>query len=121
AFHSRVHKHADDLSLVWWDRGHEILVDAGRFGYIGRLAPDDPARLEGFFYSAPERQFVESTRAHNTVQIDDLDFPRRKVTPCGSGIVSAHHVDDVHAVVAEVTHFDTVIHTRVLATVPGKW
>lgn len=121
AFHSRVHKHADDLSLVWWHRGQEILVDAGRFGYIGRLARDDPARLEGFFYSAPERQFVESTRAHNTVQIDDLDFPRRMAAPYGSGIVSAHHVDGIHAVVAEATHFDTVIHTRVTATVPGTW
>jgi len=58
AFHSRVHKHADDLSISWWDWGHEILVDAGRYGYVGALDAKDPARLEGFFYSAPERQMA---------------------------------------------------------------
>ncbi|QJW84688.1 hypothetical protein HK414_16235 [Ramlibacter terrae] len=33
AFHSRTHKHADDLSFIWSDRGSDLLVDAGRYGY----------------------------------------------------------------------------------------
>jgi hypothetical protein len=35
SFHSRTHKHADDLSFVWSDRGAEILIDPARFAYMG--------------------------------------------------------------------------------------
>lgn len=121
AFHSRVHKHADDLSFVYWDRGHEILTDAGRYGYLDKLPPRDPARQLGFFYRDPNRQYVESTRAHNTVEIDGRDFARHDVEPFGSAIRSTGAVADIHYCFSEVTHFSSIRHTRLLATVPGSW
>ena len=62
AFHSRAHKHADDLSITWFDAGQEILIDPGKFGYHDLLPKDSPQRLDGFFYGRPERQYVEATR-----------------------------------------------------------
>jgi hypothetical protein len=38
-------------------------------------------------YSDPNRIYVETTRAHNTVEIDGLSHPRRNVQPYGSGLV----------------------------------
>src|SRR5699024_9968230 len=58
-FHSRAHKHADDLTFTWFDRGREILVDSGKYGYEQLLPPDAPERKMGFYYGAPERMYVE--------------------------------------------------------------
>ncbi|MBB5209169.1 heparinase II/III family protein [Chiayiivirga flava] len=54
AHHSATHKHADDLSFVWFDRGRSVLIDPGRFGYVRDA----------------RRDYMASTRAHNAVQID---------------------------------------------------
>src|SRR5699024_7670644 len=61
AFHSRAHKHADDLNLVWYDKGQQILTDSGRYGYGELLPPDSPLRKEGFYYASAERQYFEGT------------------------------------------------------------
>ncbi len=79
AFHSRVHKHADDMSFVWFDRGREILTDSGRYGYVGRVESGTTLYDQGYHYSDPKRVYVESTRAHNTVEIYGVSFPRRGV------------------------------------------
>lgn len=85
-FHSRAHKHADDLSFTWFDRRQNILVDSGRFGYRDLLPKDSPERLKGFYYGAPERQYVESTRAHNTLAPMGEDQERRDREPYGSAL-----------------------------------
>lgn len=85
-FHSRAHKHADDLSFTWFDRRQSILVDSGRFGYRDLLPKDSPERLKGFYYGAPERQYVESTRAHNTLAPKGEDQERREREPYGSAL-----------------------------------
>lgn len=85
-FHSRAHKHADDLSFTWFDRRQSILVDSGRFGYRDLLPKDSPERLKGFYYGAPERQYVESTRAHNTLAPMGEDQERREREPYGSAL-----------------------------------
>jgi len=52
------HAHADALSVTLFSRGRELLVDPGTFVYN----------------CAPEwRSYFRSTRAHNTVTIDDRD------------------------------------------------
>lgn len=119
AFHSRAHKHADDLNLVWYDQGTEILVDSGRYGYGDLLPADSPLRKKGFYYGSPERQYVEGTRAHNTVEMDGTDQDRRNRAPYGSGIVDAVQSDGVFDLSARVHHADYIHRRRVVYT-PGR-
>lgn len=119
AFHSRAHKHADDLTLVWYDRGTEILVDAGRYGYGDLLPADSALRKKGFYYGSTERQYVESTRAHNTLALDGTDQERRTRTPYGSGILEGSSEDGTFDLVGRVHHND-YIHRRRLVYAPGR-
>jgi len=120
-FHSRAHKHADDLSFVWYEDGGNLLVDAGRFGYLGRTAPESKEHAEGFWYSHPYRMYVESTRAHNAVEIDGRDYPRRGVKPYGSALRNWGTAEDVAFSEARVVHFGTIVHRRVIVFLPGEW
>src|SRR5699024_10020878 len=119
AFHSRAHKHADDLNLVWFDAGHQILTDAGRFGYGELLPGDSPLRREGFYYSSPERQYVEGTMAHNTLMMDGANQERRRRDPYGAAIGQCTHENGVFDLSGRVQHTD-YIHRRRLVFQPGK-
>ncbi|MCP1727880.1 hypothetical protein J2T60_001880 [Natronospira proteinivora] len=57
-FFAKTHKHADCLSFVWQERGEDILVDPGKYGYNAGKA----------------RNYFKSTRAHNTVEVDGKTF-----------------------------------------------
>ncbi len=117
-FHSRAHKHCDDLSLVWWDQGVEILVDGGRYGYGPQLPSGSPLRAEGFYYADPVRQFVESVWAHNTVAIDGRNHDRRR-KPYGSGIISAT-TDGSGFLISGISPHNGWRHTRELLYTPGE-
>lgn len=119
AFHSRAHKQADDLSLVWWERGTEVLVDAGRYGYLERLPKGHELWEQGFYYGHPARVYVESTAAHNTVEIDGRSYQRRGVTPYGSGLVATGVDGDAYWSISKVVQFETIEHMRFVAVVPG--
>jgi len=114
AFHSRAHKHADDLNIVWYDRRQEILVDAGRFGYGELLPGNSSLRREGFYYAMPERQYVEGTMAHNTLMIDNQNQERRARKPYGSGIGQCVESDGVFDLTGRVHHLDYVHRRRVI-------
>ena len=58
--HLEAHKHADCLSLIWQDRGETLLIDSGKYGY-------QRDRM---------RRYFQSTRAHNTVEVDGRDWSR---------------------------------------------
>lgn len=118
AFHSRTHKHADDLNVVWYDRRQQILTDSGRYGYGELLPMDSPMRDEGFYYAAPERQYVESTRAHNTLMIDGQDQERRSRKPYGSGLGNCTESDGTFDLTGRVHHQD-YIHRRRIIYRPG--
>lgn len=122
AFHSRTHKHADDLSIVWHDRGHEILVDAGRYGYLGKAEPGSELFEDGYWYSDPNRVYCEATRAHNTVEIDGRNFMRKGVRPYGSGLVrwgcTGHGIRYCEA---QARQFRTIRHFRTLLYLPSQW
>ncbi|MBO0901204.1 heparinase II/III family protein [Cellulomonas sp. zg-ZUI22] len=120
AFHSRAHKHCDDLSLTWFDAGTEVLIDSGRFGYLDQLPADSPARDEGFFYGRPERQYVETTRAHNTVEVDGGNHRRRGRAPYGSAIRECEERDGFFRLVGAVDH-ESWQHVRAVTYRPGKW
>lgn len=119
AFHSRAHKHADDLNVVWFDRGLQVLTDSGRFGYGDLLPPDSPLRNEGFYYATPERQYVEGTMAHNTLMMDGANQERRTRSPYGSGLGSCTSGDGVFDLSGRVHHAD-YIHRRRVIYRPGQ-
>lgn len=119
-FHSRAHKHCDDLSLTWFDAGHELLIDSGRFGYLDQLPANSPQREEGFFYGRPERQYVERTIAHNTVQADCREHDRRGRAPYGSAIGLAEKRDGCFRLAGEVDH-GFWKHNRLITFSPGAW
>jgi hypothetical protein len=122
AFHSRTHKHADDLSFVWYDRGALLLVDSGRYGYFGKVEKGSPLWQEGFWYSDPNRVYCESTRAHNTVEIDGRNYPRKGVKPYGSALDRSGSLrDEVFFSECEVKHFKSIRHVRLLIFKPSAW
>lgn len=120
AFHSRAHKHADDLSFVWSDRGVEILTDPGRYAYGAKTDPSSDLAQQGFWYSDPKRIYVESTRAHNTVEIDGRSYDRRQ-KPYGSALRYAGEQDGLIVTECDVTHFQSVRHWRLLVMAPGRF
>ena len=122
AFHSRTHKHADDLNFVWADRGSNILVDAGRYGYIGKAEQGSELWLGGHWYSDPRRVYCESTRAHNTLEFDGVNFPRKGVKPYGSALQrwGAHESGMLYCE-AECKQFGAIRHARMLFFMPGQW
>jgi hypothetical protein len=119
AYHSRAHKHADDLNVVWYDRGHQILTDAGRYGYGELLDRESPLRAEGYYYAAPERQYVESTMAHNTLMVDGRNQQRQGRKPYGSALTECTRKGERFDLSARVRHRDYVHRRRVVYT-PGK-
>lgn len=121
AFHSRTHKHADDLSFVWHDRGEAILVDAGRYGYIGKTEQGSKLWLDGHWYSHPMRVHMETTRAHNTLEFDGRNNPRKGVKPYGSAIVDGVSQDGTYAIETRCKLFGSIWRDRVLVFRPGEW
>lgn len=120
-FHSRVHKHADHLTFVWHDSGLPIIEDPARYAYLGRVRRDDPMFAEGFWYSDPKRVYVESTRAHNCVEIDGKSYNRRRLKPFGSALKSASEVNGITVFDAEVVHEHRIRHRRTLLLAPGQF
>ena len=121
AFHSRAHKHADDLSVVWYDRGEQILVDAGRYGYFGKAEAGTELWKDGYWYSDPARIYIESTRAHNTVEIDGRNHPRKDARPYGSALKRwGRDASGLVFCESEVRHWK-VRFARTLVWSPGEW
>jgi hypothetical protein len=121
AFHSRTHKHADDLSFVWHDRGQPILIDAGRYGYLGKAEQGSDLWLDGYWYSDPMRVYMESTRAHNTLEFDGRNFPRKGVKPYGSALHQAAEFDGTFVIETRQRQFRSIRHERVLVFRPRQW
>lgn len=117
-FHSRAHKHCDDLSMVWTHRGFEVLVDGGRYGYGDLLPKKSPLRKEGYYYDSPERQYVESSKAHNVVVLDGTNHDRRR-SPYGSGLLEARQEDGSFKIVGRAPQ-NGWSHKRSLVFQEGK-
>src|SRR5690606_8540698 len=98
--------HADDLSIFWHEKGRDILIDPGKFGYnLG-----------------PEREYFLSTRAHNTVEIDETDFSREQRDAYGSAIEYAKQTALGYVIQAHVYHRGLeATHKRQLLYRPGRF
>jgi len=121
AFHSRAHKQADNLSFVWYDAGGPILTDPGRYEYLGRTEPGSHLARDGFWYADPKRIYVESTEAHNCIQIDGRNYPRVGVEPFGSAVVSATCQDGAVVTECRASYFGSIEHRRVLVWQPRQF
>jgi len=115
-YHSRVHKHSDELSFVWAEGGRRLVVDSGRFGY---------------FYEEPGRIYAESSPAHSTLTLAPA-FDWSDHSPYGSGLLDAASHGGWHAVLAEnpllsdspatvENPLAPLRHRRVFAYRPGRW
>lgn len=122
AFHSRTHKHSDDLSFVWYEKGHNILIDAGRYGYIGKAEMGTELWKQGYWYTHPNRLYCESTRAHNTLEFDKKDYPRKGVKPYGSAIGRhKQYANGLTILETECKHFKSIRRVRVVIYMPNQW
>ena len=121
AFHSRTHKHADDLTFTWYDKKQHILVDSGRYGYVGKTEPGSALWLDGFWYSDPFRVYCESTRAHNTLEFDGRNNPRKGAPMYGSALKRWKEQDGVAVMEAELRLFKTIRRARTIMFNPGNW
>lgn len=73
AFYSHTHKHSDCLSFIWQEKGNYILSDGGKYGY----------------QKDKYRKYFLSNKSHNTLIVDNLDYPRSKKDVCGSSIIQS--------------------------------
>ena len=101
---SAAHKHRDALTFEWFDAGATILVDSGLYS---------TNRDE-------RRDYVKSSRAHNTITIDGEDIDRGP--PRAPELVATARLGELHAIAARVTHPEvSTTHQRVLLYAPGRW
>ena len=99
-FHSRQHKHADDLNVLYNLKGQPLLVDPGTYTYQ---------------YNHPHRMYCESTRGHNTVEIDGLNYSRFGQDGFGSAVDLVAKADK--CIIAE----GRVNHSRLIpSTIPNN-
>lgn len=103
AFQSLTHKHADDLSVVWFD-GEDILCDAGRTRH-----PDKAMRA-----------YVRSAAAHNAVEIEGGDAT--PAAPYGSALRDAVVSDwGIRISAARDDPGSGVRHVRHCLYAPHRW
>jgi hypothetical protein len=88
-FHSRQHKHADNLGFNYCMNGRQIIIDSGTYSYD---------------YEQPERMYIESTRAHNTIEIDGLNHSRFLMDVYGSALTLACEVGPCVVMEGRVHH-----------------
>lgn len=104
--HSSVHKHLDDLSVIWFDRGQPVLVDPGKYAYVDNAL----------------RSYFLSTRAHNTVEIDRTNQSAGGEAAYGSAIRAVTAQDGVLHVEAQVTHAKLATeHQREIVYAPNRY
>ena len=88
-FHSRQHKHADHLNVLYSLNGRPLLVDSGTFTYQ---------------YDIPERMYCESTRGHNALEIDSMNYSRFRQDSFGSSLLLVAKSDDCIITEGSVEH-----------------
>lgn len=95
-FPSNAHRHADDFTFEWSEKGQIIFQDSGRYSYDY----DDPYRL-----------FISSTRAHNTITVNNSNFPWwGEFEKCNfyAGAVDSYHGTSEHAELTVSKEFETL-------------
>jgi hypothetical protein len=99
AFHSRVHKHHDDLSVLLYGHGKPLLIDAGKFTYQ---------------YERAERLYVTSAYGHNTVRINDCETDISRLNINKSGLLSFLKTKNIGYASGFHTLVDGTTHRRIV-------
>lgn len=120
-YHSTVHKQVDDMSIFWAENSLPILTDHGRYGYEGQTKEGSSLRNEGFLYSDPKRIYVESTHAHNVIEIDKKSDNRRKTPQYQSAVIGSTSKESTLVVECERLREQLVGHNRVVIHRPGEF
>lgn len=76
-FHSRTHKHSDDLSFVLTYNNTDFFVDSGKYNY----AEDDPYRIH-----------VRSVFAHNSISVDGESYDIRDPSNVGNPVLEDYSI-----------------------------
>jgi hypothetical protein len=107
AFNSITHKHRDDLAFTIYGFGEHWLVDAGLYSY----REQDPIQL-----------YARSARSHNTVSIDNMDFPISEER-VGTTSITDHKLSETYAYVEGKTEaYSSIDFTRrMLYLKPNIW
>lgn len=102
-YHSKTHKHRDDLSFEWFEQGHKRISDSGKYGY----------------WADERRAYVLSSRAHNSVEIEDFDIYR--MSPYGS-IIKGNDLLDADTVEMKGSlEYRALSHRRKLTMRRARW
>ncbi len=105
SFQTKTHKHSDCLSFIWQEKGEDILIDSGKYGYS----------------KGPMRRYMLSTHAHNTVEFNRKTASRKAKDAYGSGIQMLECRADGWFVDAEAPHpTDGYTHRRSVVFRPGR-
>lgn len=65
SYNSRIHKHCDNLSIIYGDAGRDVLVDPGKYKYS-----DDEIR-----------RLITSAACHNTINVEPHGWTLRDLNP----------------------------------------
>ncbi|MDF2670284.1 MAG: hypothetical protein K0R67_2590 [Paenibacillus sp.] len=98
-FHSKVHKHHDDLALTLFAFGQPLLTDAGMFNYN---------------YESAGRNYVISARAHNTVVVDHINTNLNYSNVGRSGLKSSLFTDRFGFASGVHCLYSGVVHQRII-------
>jgi hypothetical protein len=103
-FFNNTHRHADDFSFEWFERGRKILSDSGKYGYTG-----------------DKWEYFGSTRAHNTVEVDGSDHSKHPDDAYGDATEMAKTTNGGMRVLLQVHHGDLGFwHRRQIDYRPGE-
>ncbi len=106
SFYSQAHKHCDDLSFILQEKGINLLIDSGKYGY----------------QQDKYRKYFLSTRAHNTIEVDGKSTSRNSKNSYGSAIFGKTiYINGFWLIKAKVDHeVNHYVHERVIIYKPGK-
>lgn len=97
AYNNDYHKHSDDLSIVLYSAGREILTDPGPYSYN---------------YKDPFSKYAYSQFAHNNIVIDGTSLPRTDDKASTVRLTKTSIDDNLFSVVGENGRFSDTTHTR---------
>ncbi len=109
AYHNNQHKHLDGMTFDLYEFGKPIIVETGFYPYL---------------YTSPWRKFITSTRAHNTVEINNTDYllTGKGKEIYGSSLKFSAKNSDILTVFAEQYRIKSnVLHKRVIKYLPTEY